>query len=186
MSVVANQIARINKPVFRYLDTVGDGSGLKNAVQDYSSTPGRFLIKPAENEIYLLHHLIINLEVVATIDNSGFGRFTAPLTNGISVRLRDKDDNIIVDLTDGVPMQTTFDIGKYATDAVIHNFGEANDLWVVKWDLTDSGQPLIVDGRPEYGHSLNVELADDFSSEVVTLSFLARGRENAWLTDKFA
>lgn len=185
MSIVANQIARAQVPLFRYLDTVGDGSGTKNATGDYSVTPERFLIAPALDEIFLLDHLLIVLEVEATIDNSSFGRFVDPLTNGIYLRVRDKDDAIVIDLTDGVPLKTTFDFGKYALDAVLHSFGEANDMWVVKWDLLDSGQPLILDGREKYGFSLNAEVNDDFSSDVVTLSFFARGRKRQWLTEQF-
>lgn len=185
MSTVGNQIARVNVPLFRYLDTVGNGSGTKNATGDYSGAAERFLIAPALDEIFLVEHLILVLEAEATLDNSSFGRFVLPLTNGIFFRVRDLNDTVVTDLTDGVPVKTTFDFAKYGIDARYHAFGEANDQWVVKWDLVDSGQPLILDGRADYRHNLNMELNDDFSSDVVTLSAFVRGRKREWLTRQF-
>jgi hypothetical protein len=74
-------------PISRYADTVGDGSGIKNAIGDYSGeTPTIFKIAPSAGEIYVINRLIPFLRDTGGLDADKYGN-NITLTNGIVIKV---------------------------------------------------------------------------------------------------
>jgi len=116
--------------ISRHLDTVGDGSGLKDAVGDYSTTPTTFRIENYNSDMFM---------VLRTFDMyiQGAGDFlpgnyggVPELTNGISISVN--RDSMVVDLTNGQP--------------IIHTCCLSRLFHEVQYNLNSSwepGDPLI-------------------------------------------
>ena len=56
----------IATPLFRYLDTVGDGSGEKNANGDYSIAEEIFFLQPPPGRVYRITRLIVSIMDTST------------------------------------------------------------------------------------------------------------------------
>lgn len=152
--------------ISRHLDTVGDGTGEKEAIGDYSSTPVVFRIEntnPSLDMVLNSFHLYLQSDVKFHPEKYG----GAPgLTSGVKVVVK-RDGEIVTDLTNGEPLVHTcclarlfsrveFSIGSEATGG-----GPSKRDWVAAtWDFGRHGVPLVL-GQ---GDSLEVHLNDDFSA----------------------
>lgn len=148
------------KIVYRFLDTVGDGTGTKNANGDYS-TPDRFLISPSGDVGYFLNRMIVDIEDTAGIQQNEYGNLGVALTNGINIRIRDASDAVQLDLLDGVPIKTNDGWGRQCYDVVLQSWDTTpvNESVHVRWTFAAAGQPLYIPA----GWSFNVELADNLT-----------------------
>ena len=159
--------------ISRYLDTVGDGSGVKNGAVDHSGAAVEYKIAPPSGHVYQIARLIVSIEDNAAFDSGGYGGITptAALTNGISVLKKD-DDETMVDLTDGIPVKTNAGWATLCHDFIEHGFGSGNVIGTARWTFAQSGEPVTLDGRlHEY---LCVVLNDDLS-DLVAHRFLVQG-----------
>jgi hypothetical protein len=151
--------------ISRHLDTVGDGTGVKEAIGDYSATPTVFRI---ENTNPVLDMVLNSFQLYLQSD----GKFlpnkyggVPGLINGIRfVVMRDGD--IITDLTNGEPLVHTcclarlFSRVEFSVGAEATGGGPGKPDWVAAtWDFGRHGVPLVL------GHedSLEAHLNDDFS-----------------------
>lgn len=94
--------------ISRYLDTVGDGTGTKNAAGDYTiatGTPTTFFIAPASGVRYLITRLAIVVQ-----DTTGFLATTygaaGALATGYRVEHHTDDGTLVTDYMDGVRVRT--------------------------------------------------------------------------------
>jgi hypothetical protein len=78
----------------RHLDTVGDGSGTKNVVADYSSGAQAFKLAPAAGQIFFIENLNIFLDAGAAMPAGVFGALGAALTNGFRPKIKDAGQTI--------------------------------------------------------------------------------------------
>lgn len=71
------------------LDTVGDGSGTKNAIGDYT-VPETFQLKPAVGSTYELARVIVSITDAGALNTETYGALPT-LTNGIDMYIEDSE-----------------------------------------------------------------------------------------------
>lgn len=153
-------IARLGKvPRFfrRYLDTVGDGTGTKNANVDYSSGNVPFKIVPAAGTIMLIEKLSVLIGDTTNLNNDGYGA-GAELTNGIKV---EKWNGATVDdYTDELTIKTMYDWAFMAGRDVQMTFGSgpSHEHHIYPWR---PASPIRLVGDDDEDFRLN--LNDNFS-----------------------
>jgi hypothetical protein len=105
------------KPLVRFLDLVGDGSG---AFQNTSNHSGQaFKIVPGANEVFRIQRLIWRVSDSGTIQGNTYGALTA-LTNGFKFFLQNSGATIS-DLTAQSTIKTNAGWGAYAYDVAFHD-----------------------------------------------------------------
>jgi hypothetical protein len=145
--------------LFRYLDTVGDGSGTKNANGDYSSAEEQFFITPPAGEIYQIDRMIVSIGDTNGFRSSYYGAITGNLVNGITVSKRIGTTTIDLDMTDQVPVVSNATWARLCYDADLKTWGAGDELLVVRWTFTKTGGALRLIGDNE--DRLTVVLNDD-------------------------
>lgn len=162
--------AKSRPPLFHFADTVGDGSGLIDAIGDYSSGAlglTEFAFAPAAGEVFKIARLIVTIEDAGTFDSAAYGNGIT-LTNGISIHKRTGVPNgsstLIQDLTAADPVHTNTEWGSYCYDVALHDFGAGNPVLLVRWTFSKSGGDVELDGdAAEY---LSIRCSDDMSALV--------------------
>ena len=158
-------------PIFRYLDTDGDGGGTKNANGDYSSAAEDFKIIPPSDEHWYLARMIVSIVDTGSHDSGKYGN-NITLSNGITVALKNSSDVTINDITDGVPIMKNSDWGRLAgVDVNPMSWGSGDDQTIVRFTFEKSGEPLEL----KDGNYLAVTLNDDLSG-LVEHYFMVHGR----------
>jgi hypothetical protein len=103
------------RPLIRFLDTVGNGTGTKNAIGNYSVTPGVFFIQPAAGVKYVLTQFTFHYSDSGGFSGAVYGSAAAALTNGIL--LQATVNSVTYDLLDGLPIKDN--------DGVLHAFSHS-------------------------------------------------------------
>jgi len=142
--------------VYRLLDTVGDGTGTKNATGDYS-TPQAFRISAPSGGLYMIERMIVHIRDAQALSADNYGNL-AELTTGVSVKVYNGDTED-VDLTDGEPIKNHADWDGQCYDGKTTDFGSGNNFYTVRWTFSKAGQPLYLHGD----WNLRVELADNLT-----------------------
>jgi hypothetical protein len=145
--------------IYRFLDTVGDGSGSKNANGNYASAAEEFLIQPGEKEYFKIERMIIQVRDSGAFDAGRYGN-NITLTNGIVVQKKDAN-GVVTNITDNMPIQINADWGRVCFDVSLLSFGTGDDSLVVRWIFSKNGAPIHLDG--DKGEYLAVILNDDLS-----------------------
>lgn len=155
---VVTKIGKIGEFFRRHLDTIGDGTGTKNAVGDYSSTATDFKLRPAGGTVFVVERVVILLGDSATFVNDGYGA-AAALTNGILVEKYDHGgSSVITSIHDGLAVKTNFDWARFAGNDVSVEYAGTNKHRV--WDWRPPA-PIRLDGT--LNQELRFRLNDDFS-----------------------
>lgn len=156
------------------LDTVGDGSGTKECIGDYSAAglgQTDFIIKPAAGEIFNIQRMMVSYSDAGNFSASGYGAGSA-LTNGIKVFVAN-DSGIKYWLTDeDHPIKTNAEWTVVCYDYSYLSFGVGDNWGGARWTFAKAGKRLTLTG--DSGDKLVVRLEDDHS--VLTQShFLVQG-----------
>ena len=147
----------------RYIDEVGDGSGNKNMVGDYSATPKEFLLKPAENEIYYLTRMLPFVVDSGSFDSGSYGNGIT-LVNGIDIFVR-RGGVRIIDITAGLPILKNTEWNRLCYDVAISTYGSGNESLAARYTFTkENPKGIVLDGKN--GDELVCLLNDDFSDLV--------------------
>lgn len=155
----------------RYADTDGDGSGTKNANGDYSGGEEIFYIQPPADESFYVSRLIVSIEDASGFSAAEYGNLAAALSTGVEVRVQD-DAGTIIDLTDALPVKTNAGWGALCYDVDLKTWGQGNELLVVRWTFSKSGQFIKLNG--DDGERLEIVLNDDLDG-LVGHRFLLQG-----------
>jgi len=146
--------------VFHFADTVGDGSGVEDAIGDYSSAATPFMLKPAANELVHCERMVVTVRDSGSMDSGGYGNGAA-LTNGIKVRVMD-DSGIVNDITGNQVIKTNEDWGKFCHDVSEVSRGAGDTYVSVRWTFAKTGKPLDVRGNA--GEWLEILCNDDLTN----------------------
>lgn len=161
------------------LDTVGDGSGERSATGNYSCAPVRFMLRPPADRVFAVNDVMVFIRDTR-IDANGYGGLEE-LTNGITLQIV-SDDDILHDLTNGVPVRTTSDWAKYCGNIKAPEWepGMGPKFFSGCWDFISrtEGGPLIIRGnahnRSRNNERLVLTLNDDFRG-LIEHTFTAKG-----------
>lgn len=157
-------------PFLEFMDTNGDGTGVKNAVGDYSATPTNFFYtRPAGSEGNLfINSLKIHLQSPVKINAQGYGNNMGPLDNGIILFLEDESQVMTRDFTSGIPIKTNSDWSKYGARTGIEPYSGGDYFFKASFRAVEPTKPVLI--PPE--HSIGLTLNDDFSSLISQTFFL--------------
>jgi hypothetical protein len=156
-------------PLFRNLDTAGDGSGTKNATGNYASDTPFYITPGWARHRFIIHRVLYYIEDDAIgIDLSTYGGITA-LTTGVLVRVTRKDGTVF-DLTDGVPIKTNGDIARICYDLDISTFPANNNYVIGRWTFAKSGAPIVLN----FGDRLEFVMRDNLTT-LVAHYFMVQG-----------
>jgi hypothetical protein len=134
----------IPKHLFRYLDTVGDGSGNTAVTGNYSAATETFLIAPAAGETFYLNRCVVVIEDGAGIAADNYGAGTA-LSTGILIQKVDPS-GLVCDFTDGQPIVSNVGWAHLCYDVSLHEFGAGNEFVTVRWTWGKSGKMVVLQG----------------------------------------
>ena len=154
----------VPSPLYRKLDTNGDGTGTTNAIGDYSSSSTSFYIQPPSGTVYRLERMLIFMRMTkANFKFDQYGK-NQVLTNGIEVHLH---NGVFTDLTDGIPikrfgdwMRVCFDVQTVGGD--INQDYNTDVIVGGRWTFSRAGFPLRIAG--DNNERLEVNLNDDFAT----------------------
>lgn len=165
---------RVDQAIFRYLDTIGDGSGTKRAIGDYSVGATQFghnAVGGAATGRVDIHRLMVFIRDSGNFRADTYGALPT-LTNGIEIEVQDRQGKVLVDLTDGVPIKSNAQWSRVCFDSLLQNYGAApGDSYVsVRWTFTRSGSPLAL----KSGDRFIVKLNDDLTG-LIDHTFMVQG-----------
>lgn len=155
-----------------------DSSERYDLTNDYSSTNADdAVLTPAEGEKYLeIYELRFPWRIGDNDPSTLNAEFltSGALSNGLTVKLFDNDDEVVEDLTDAVPIKTMDGLYQRSNAPIIYSTfdGSSPDqhTGVCIWRLP---VPIIV----RYEHSIKVGLSDDLSAATnLFFGVLALGR----------
>lgn len=145
-------------PFRRYLDTNGDGTGIKSAVGDYLLTPTEFFIQPRMDDVMALSMLLPSIGDSGKFGSSNYGAMMM-LPNGILIQKTDSVGAVLEDLTDQVPVRSNGHWLANAGHAIWDQDPAAADNWMtVSWSL-GSRLSLVLRHQERFVLKLN----DNFS-----------------------
>jgi len=157
------------RQLFQYLDSVGDGSGIKNLIGDYSGAPTTFKIAPGAGEIFILTRMLIYIEDAGSFDTGSYANGVM-LTNGISLE-HDHIDGV-VDMMAGIKVTNNGDWAGKCKDVDTHTWGAGNEFLTGRWSFDRTGQEIALNG--DAGQELRISLNDDFSG-IAKHEFMIQG-----------
>ncbi len=156
-------------PFFAYLDTVGDGSGTKNAVGDYLSTAQDFKYT-ARGQGVDIERMLVMVEDGQGMRAEFYAALAQDLVNGITFKTTDSDGTTMQDLTDGIPIKQNAQWGALCYDVAVKEWGAGNEFILVRWTFGHSGASLHLNA----GESL-VAVLNDTMTAIVTQTFMIQG-----------
>lgn len=156
----------------RFLDTVGDGTGTKNAIGDYSGAEEEFFIAPAAGQIFHIARLLVTVEDTAGFAAAEYGNLGSALTNGIKLEVRTGASTTVLDFVDAEPITTNAEWGTFNFDVDVKTWGAGNEFLLARWTFSKTDGALRLDG--DAGERLSIILEDDLTG-LVTHKFLVQG-----------
>ena len=158
-------------PLYRYLDTVGDGTGTKVAISDYSVTPQTFKIVCPVGKGYTITSLTLHISGATNFQINGYGSINTGLTNGIVIQAI--IGGVTFDFTNGMPFKTNDDLGHISSIINHVTYSGTGDSLIVQFVVTEFGVPLTLNP----GDSLQVILHDNFTG-LGSQHFVVKGYSN--------
>jgi hypothetical protein len=160
-----------NFPISRYADIVGDGSGVKNAIGDYSATGlGQTILKlkPPTGGLLKVSRMIVFIRDTGTFDADEYGNGIT-LTNGIEIKLlRDVGgaNTVLWDITDGLPILSNTHWKRLCHDEIHSTYGVGDESITYRYTFSkdSNGSPIILEDANK--EELQIIFNDDFSGLV--------------------
>jgi len=140
-----------------FMDSVGDGTGLINMAVDGSVTPMYFKVTAGFRETLLINRLMIQIGDAGTLDAGQYGNRVI-LANGIELGV-ERDGEVILDLTKGLPVKTNADWAAYCYDVSAIAFGAGDNYIAVRWTFIKDGKAL----RLDEGDSFFIKIQDNLT-----------------------
>lgn len=155
--------------IYRFLDTVGDGSGTHQVTGNYAAEAQIFKIQAASNQVLAIKRMIVLVEDAGTFDSGSYGN-AITLTNGLILR-HVNDEGTVLTLTPD-PIKTNPHWAKYCYDTAISAYGSGNEHLAVRWTFTRGSGAIILNG--EKNGRIELVANDDFSG-LVAHTFMMEG-----------
>lgn len=159
-------------PIFRLLDTNGDGSGTDDASVNGSITAQVFKINPPTTGVIIVNHVIVSVRNTTGFTTDNFGGITA-LTTGVQFGRINGADSITEDYLDGVPIKDNADWSIHTANVELKTWGgtPADDILEAEFDFRLAGCAIaLLPGDDALGFKIN----DDLST-IAQIHFRAEG-----------
>lgn len=147
----------IQNAVYAHLRSAADSANIKI---NGAVTPVAFEFAPDAGDTVLVRRIIIKLQDGGAFDAEKFGNAIV-LANGMLLQVVNADDEVLLDLLDGMVLQTNGDIARECFDVNVHSWGTGDEILVARWtfskDVGDNG--VLLSG--DLGHKLRLTVRDD-------------------------
>ncbi len=153
---------------FKFADTVGDGTGDIDAIDDYG-TGQAFKVTCPDGWVYRVARMIVVIADGPSFAADKYGNLAA-LTNGIELKLYNADGTERLDLTGGFPIKQNGQWNCFCFDTRLDDYGAVVHFLSVRWSFDKSGLPLLLNA----GDHLDVEMNDDLTG-LITHTFNMQG-----------
>ena len=155
----------LNRP----FSSTGLRDGDTNMNGDGSTTPIDYYIEALEGERLLIARLVIHVVDGGTFDSGSYGNGIT-LTNGMQAFY--ERNGVKYNITDGYPIKTNVDWGRWCFDLSLSTFGSGNQSLNARWTLTNYGTPngIIL----EEGDKLGIRVNDDMT-DLIEQTIIAEG-----------
>ncbi len=150
-----------NEPaISRFLDTVGDGTGVSDATGDYSVSPVTFIFRPAADQLIQVATFEVSIKDMSIVSGR-YGNIMGGLVNGYVFRLKD-DVGGDQALLAGRVFKTSADFAASGADASVFSQGAGGEVLTATWNLRNRFD--VVQGlNGATGQRIEVTLNDDFT-----------------------
>ena len=158
-------------PLFRFADTLGNGLGVKSAVGNYAAVDTPFFIETTDpTQRLIIHRVMCYIEDsnVSAPTLATYGGETA-LTDGVIIQVV-RRNGLIIDLTDGLAIQSNSEWAQICYDVLIDTFPAGNNYVHARWTFAKSGWPIILNAFDQ----LQFVMRDDMTA-FIKHSFLLQG-----------
>ena len=142
--------------LYQWLDTVGDNTGNKRFVGDYSENITYAQITPPAGTYYLIHRLLVTIGDNKKFKDDGYGAMPK-LEKGITLQLRE-GGNDVQEFTDNIPIQQHSDWASLCFNGEMIT----SKAFVARYTFTQAGRPLRLSGNTS--DYLRIALHDNFSA----------------------
>ncbi len=150
------------QPLYRYLDTNGDGTGVKDSAVNHSGAAEYYYVAPPAGYCYVLHRILGFLGDASNPSADEYGNLGSALTNGIIPELKSK--GTVTDCSDGLPVKTNANWSRQCYDVELDRFGAGNDFLKFRWTFSKSGKPFYLYG--DDGDYFGMRVNDNLSGLV--------------------
>jgi hypothetical protein len=140
--------------LYQFLSKNGEGTGVINAIEDYSGAADRFFIKPPKGKVYRIERMIVTIRDTGSMDSGGYGNGSA-LTNGLRL-VKENKDGEVYDYTGGQTIKTNAQWAGYCYDLSLLQFGLGDEFINIRWTFAKSGAPITLDSATDDQLSLIV------------------------------
>ena len=134
-----------------------DGTNNDNMAVNGSVIPVTFKLAPPADQIWRVATWNISIADAKGFDVAEYGS-NGLLANGVEIK--GKFGGVVYDLLE-FPLRSNGDIASVTYDMTLHTFGNLDDLLLAKWNLTDAGQFIRLDGS--VGDELQMVINDDMT-----------------------
>lgn len=162
-----------NDAIYRYLDSIGDGSGYKNFNHENSASAVVALYTADED--CTIERMLIAIEDTSGFTAEEYGNTGGALANGWKAIVLDENSATAADLMDNVVVTTNANIGRVCYDVDLKSWGTTptNELLVARWTFARAGLPLYLPKN----WSFAIYLTDDFTG-LIEQYFLLQGYQH--------
>ena len=165
------------QPLVRFLDTVGDGSGSKNVIGNYSAVAETFLCTPPVGKIFTFYSLTLHItaNIAGNVNAADYAAVAGGLTNGYLLTTKNASGTIF-NLTDDVPITDNEELehlGAGDTTVRIIEYSGNDKSIIVYIDFFEQfGKPIVLKG--DNGEYFEGFFNDDFSA-IIDHHFILKG-----------
>jgi len=163
----------VSQNIYKFLENTA-GAHIANG--DYSGAAETFYFQDVKREC-VIHRMIVSIEDTSGFVADEYGNLGSALGNGVHVLVSDANDEVLCNLTDGNPIKTSAQWGKFCYDVTLKSWGStpSNEFILVRWTFAKAGTPLFL----RAGDKMKVVLNDNLSG-LVSHTFQIQGHYASW------
>lgn len=147
----------------RCLDSLGDGTGTKNAKVDGSVTPQDFFIQPSSDQVLILENLMVVVEDTGAMGAPNYGNVST-LSNGVGLYLSLPGE---VDILGGLTIKRHYDWARLSGDNIVDSNplgGVGSNIFVAHINFRKLfSEPLVLSGKGSNPDKLIARISDDLT-----------------------
>ena len=103
------------------------------------------------------------------------------MTNGIQLFYYDTEEDVTLDITDGLPIKRNVDWNRWCYDGNLSSFGQGDNAYTVRWTFSKYGSPVILNQGDRIGVRINDDLTDLIEHTIIAEGVHLGTRNPAWV-----
>jgi hypothetical protein len=149
------QYARPDELVFKRLIDIANSDSVDMAVDSSGAALTFRYTAPAGTTVLIERICVAILDTTAIPSTWG----QATMTNGITFKVHDSADAVLVDFTDGAAITSTAQMALLAGDATMIDTASGVDQVAIRWELSRAGRPVMLQPAQYFAAVTNDDLS---------------------------